>query len=44
MGVDDQQEGGIIHCEKGYDEFGLGQVEFERPMEFLFLLFYLIGI
>lgn len=30
--------GGIIHCEKGYDEFGFGEVELEMPVEFLFLL------
>lgn len=26
--------GEIIHCEKSYDEFRFGQVEFEVPVEF----------
>lgn len=41
--MDDQGDGAVIHCdihcEKGYDDLGFGQVEFVMPMEFSFLLY-----
>lgn len=42
LGTVDQEDWRVVHCEKGHDEFGFGQVEFEMPMESSFLLLHFI--
>lgn len=44
LGMTDQEDWGTVHCEEGYDEFGFGQVEFKKPVEFSHLLLYIFEI
>jgi len=44
LGMIDQEDWGTVHFEEGYDEFGFGQVEFKKSVEFSFLLLYIFDI
>lgn len=41
FGMIDQEDWRTIRCEEGYDEFGFGQAELEKPVEFSCLVLYI---